>query len=392
MMATSDGQRQGQGTESAAAAAAATTTERRREAVPDPRRGLLRRSAPRQDRARPAPLPGRGRGRRARLGARRRDDGGEAGRRRPSTTRSASARPRRVVGVATSGGRFPPAWRELLRAVHRAGPRRRVGAARVPRRRPGAGRARGAPRGRAARPAPAARRAQRPDRGEPRASPPGSSPPSAPTARSGRRRSPSSSTSRRAAAGSARSFVPTGQTGILIAGWGIAVDAVVADFLAGAAERLVVEGWRRGGEDLLVVEGQGSLVHPDYSGVTHGAAPRERAARARPLPPGRRGPHRGPAGPPDPAAAGARRALRAGHAARPARAAWSRSPSTRGCSTRTRRAAAIAAAEAETGLPADDPVRFGAARVVDAVTQNVVRFESVATRRHAGEPERATIR
>ena len=70
-------------------------------------------------------------------------------------------------------------------------------------------------------------------------------------------------------------FVPTGQTGIAIAGWGIAVDAVVADFIAGAAERLVVEGAGRG--DLLWVEGQGSLVHPDYSGVTlglfHGSAP-----------------------------------------------------------------------------------------------------------------------
>ena len=52
-------------------------------------------------------------------------------------------------------------------------------------------------------------------------------------------------------------FVPTGQTGIAIAGWGIAVDAVVADFLAGAAERLVVEGAARGGK-LLFVEGQGS--------------------------------------------------------------------------------------------------------------------------------------
>ena len=71
-------------------------------------------------------------------------------------------------------------------------------------------------------------------------------------------------------------FVPTGQTGIAIAGWGIAVDAVVSDFLAGAAEWLVVEGARRGGK-LLFVEGQGSLVHPMYSGVTlglvHGAAP-----------------------------------------------------------------------------------------------------------------------
>ncbi len=78
------------------------------------------------------------------------------------------------------------------------------------------------------------------------------------------------------ARGIASVFVPTGQTGIAIAGWGIAVDAVVSDFLAGAAERLVVEGRRRGGE-LLLVEGQGSLVHPAYSGVTlgllHGSTP-----------------------------------------------------------------------------------------------------------------------
>src|SRR5689334_24180248 len=71
-------------------------------------------------------------------------------------------------------------------------------------------------------------------------------------------------------------FVPTGQTGIAIAGWGIAVDAVVADFIAGASERLVVEGAERGG-DLLFVEGQGSITHPAYSGVTlgliHGSAP-----------------------------------------------------------------------------------------------------------------------
>ena len=78
------------------------------------------------------------------------------------------------------------------------------------------------------------------------------------------------------ARGLASVFVPTGQTGIAIAGWGIAVDAVVADFIAGAAEQLVVEGRTRGGR-LLNVEGQGSLVHPAYSGVTlglfHGSAP-----------------------------------------------------------------------------------------------------------------------
>src|SRR5207248_6826222 len=77
--------------------------------------------------------------------------------------------------------------------------------------------------------------------------------------------------------GVASAFVPTGQTGIAIAGWGISVDAVVADFIAGAAERLVVEAVERGGTEIRIVEGQGSLVHPAYSGVTlgllHGSAP-----------------------------------------------------------------------------------------------------------------------
>jgi uncharacterized NAD-dependent epimerase/dehydratase family protein len=70
-------------------------------------------------------------------------------------------------------------------------------------------------------------------------------------------------------------FVATGQTGIMIEGWGIAVDAVVADFIAGAAERLVLEGAKDA--DVVLVEGQGSLNHPGYSGVTlgllHGSCP-----------------------------------------------------------------------------------------------------------------------
>ena len=70
-------------------------------------------------------------------------------------------------------------------------------------------------------------------------------------------------------------YVPTGQTGVAIAGWGIAVDHVISDYVAGAGERLVLEGAERG--DLLFVEGQGGLFHPAYSGVTlgllHGSAP-----------------------------------------------------------------------------------------------------------------------
>lgn len=75
--------------------------------------------------------------------------------------------------------------------------------------------------------------------------------------------------------GETAAFVATGQTGIAIAGEGIAVDAVVADFIAGAAERMACDASER--VDWVVVEGQGSLTHPGFSGVTlgllHGSAP-----------------------------------------------------------------------------------------------------------------------
>ena len=63
-------------------------------------------------------------------------------------------------------------------------------------------------------------------------------------------------------------FGATGQTGILIEGSGIAVDAVVSDFISGATERLTLEA--AGDADVVLVEGQGSLMHPGYSGVTLG--------------------------------------------------------------------------------------------------------------------------
>ena len=77
------------------------------------------------------------------------------------------------------------------------------------------------------------------------------------------------------AAGHSTQFVATGQTGVLIAGSGICVDRVISDFVAGAAEQLVCE--THPATDVVVVEGQGSLWHPAYSGVTlgllHGSTP-----------------------------------------------------------------------------------------------------------------------
>ncbi|MFN2389890.1 MAG: DUF1611 domain-containing protein [Actinomycetota bacterium] len=76
-------------------------------------------------------------------------------------------------------------------------------------------------------------------------------------------------------AGQAVEFVATGQTGILIAGAGIAVDRVISDFCSGAAEQLVCDA--DPSSDVLIVEGQGGLWHPAYAGVTlallHGSAP-----------------------------------------------------------------------------------------------------------------------
>jgi uncharacterized NAD-dependent epimerase/dehydratase family protein len=166
------------------------------------------------------------------------------------------------------------------------------------------------------------------------------------------------------ARGERSAFVPTGQTGVAIAGWGIAVDHVISDYVAGAAARLVEDGAQRA--DLLFVEGQGALTHPAYSGVTlgllHGALPDvlvlcHRAGTTvnadytevplRPL--------------------GELVELYE-HAAgwvRPARVA-AIALNTHGLDDDAARAA-IDAAAGEAGLPADDPVRFGADRLLDAV-------------------------
>ena len=167
-----------------------------------------------------------------------------------------------------------------------------------------------------------------------------------------------------AARGRRSVFVATGQTGIAISGWGIAVDHVISDYVNGAAERLVDEGATHG--DLLFVEGQGSLLHPGYSAVTqgllHGCQPDVLVLQhlagqthnddyvSRPIPP-----------------LGDVIALYelSASAVRPARVA--------AITLNTKHlddagaAAAIAAAEGETGLVADDVVRNGPDRVLDAV-------------------------
>jgi uncharacterized NAD-dependent epimerase/dehydratase family protein len=161
-------------------------------------------------------------------------------------------------------------------------------------------------------------------------------------------------------------FVPTGQTGIAIAGWGIAVDAVVSDFLAGAAERLVVEGARRGGE-LLFVEGQGSLVHPMYSGVTlglvHGSAPHLfvlcHSAGATEI-------EGCPGHPIPPLTELVELHERIALPARRAKVACI-ALNTAGIASDEEARRAIAGVADETGLPVDDPVRFGAKHLLDAL-------------------------
>ncbi len=175
------------------------------------------------------------------------------------------------------------------------------------------------------------------------------------------------------AAGDAVAFVPTGQTGMMIDGWGVCVDRVISDFLNGTVEWLVEEGERLG--DWVLVEGQGSLDHPAYSAVTvgliHGATPHAMILVHRPgqlekdfdhLPdrsfpiaelPGFIALHEAVAGAVAPSKVVAV-AVNTSHIADDGEA---------------RRA--IEAVAADTGLPTDDPVRFGGARLWHEVTRSV---------------------
>ena len=164
-------------------------------------------------------------------------------------------------------------------------------------------------------------------------------------------------------------YVPTGQTGVAIAGWGIAVDHVISDYVSGAAERLVREGAERG--DLLFVEGQGALFHPAYSGVTlgllHGSAPDALVLV-----------HKAGAGairnypdlpiPPLPELIEAYEGI--ARRVRPARVA-AIALNTADLDSDDEARVAIDAAREETGLVTDDVVRFGPERVLTAVLESL---------------------
>jgi uncharacterized NAD-dependent epimerase/dehydratase family protein len=269
-----------------------------------------------------------------------------------------------LVGVATQGGRFPPAWRNLLEDAIRAGLDVENGLHEFISDDPGL-------RELAAGCAVELRDLRKPPSGLDVPTGANLTQPATAVLTVGSdcaigKMTVSLELDREAKARGIRSeFVPTGQTGIAIAGWGIAVDAVVSDFIAGAAERLVVEGSDRGGE-VLFVEGQGSLLHPAYSGVTlgliHGTAPHGYVLCHMAGESVVDGDDRFPI---PPLAEVVALHEQISLLARPAK--------VHAIALNTRKLAAddarlaIEEAERSTGLPADDPVRFGAARILDAL-------------------------
>lgn len=167
-----------------------------------------------------------------------------------------------------------------------------------------------------------------------------------------------------AARGHRVAFAATGQTGILLEGRGIAVDAVVSDFLAGAAERLTIEA--AADADVVLVEGQGSLIHPAYSGVTlglmHGALPHAMVLCAQPS---RTTVHRNPWVPILSLSELIRLHEQLAEPLRPAPVIGVALNTFDLTETEAREA--VERAEAETGLPVTDPVRYSPDPLVDAV-------------------------
>ncbi len=175
-------------------------------------------------------------------------------------------------------------------------------------------------------------------------------------------------------AGTQAEFIATGQTGIIIAGWGICVDRVISDFVTGAAEQLLLGASPR--SDVLLVEGQGSIFHPGYAPVTfgllYGSAPDALVLCHRPNMTHIDGFKN---------AIPTLTALIAAHEnilahVKPARvAAISLDTSALDAAGAAR---AIEEVERETGLPAGDPVRGDAEKIWNAIAAALARTQKAA--------------
>lgn len=164
------------------------------------------------------------------------------------------------------------------------------------------------------------------------------------------------------ARGIAADFRATGQTGIMIAGDGIAIDAVIADFIAGAAELLSPDA---AADHWDVIEGQGSLFHPAYAGVTlgllHGSQPDALVLCHDPT---RTEVNGFPGYPIKPLAAAMAGYLEVARLTNPAVRFVGVSLNTVKLDA-AGRAAALAAASEATGLPACDPMQGGPGPIAD---------------------------
>jgi len=190
---------------------------------------------------------------------------------------------------------------------------------------------------------------------------------------------------RRAAseAGLAAVFVPTGQTGMMIDGWGVAVDRVISDFSNGTCEWLVEQAEARG--DWIIVEGQGALDHPAYSSVTlaliHGSTPQAMVMVHKPGLPEHDWDHvPGRTFPLQPLTEFIRfHELVAGVVAPATVVAVALNTSLYPDEADARRV--ITETAAQTGLPTDDPVRFGPERLWAEIQARVEALDLAPPRR-----------
>jgi len=159
-------------------------------------------------------------------------------------------------------------------------------------------------------------------------------------------------------------FRATGQTGILITGDGVPLDAVVADFMAGSVEYITPDN---DDDHWDIIEGQGSLFHVSYSGVTmaliHGGQPDALIVCHEPT----RDHMRGLPGYKLPSLEAVRdMATELARVANPAAQVVGYAINTQHMSEADAKAY-LAKVEADLGLPATDPFRFGAGNLVDAL-------------------------